>query len=229
MARGLKDLFAEANRRRVFRTTGVYLVAVWGLSQGAAELAPLFGAPAWAVRAFVIGSIAFLPVVVVLAWMFDIGRGGIVRDPEDVLERHPEQPDIANMPTITFAERGAGAVIVRWEDLAGAHARIFHDEIFLGRGNECVVRFYDPLVSRRHARVFFEDDGWHLEDLGSRNGTLVNDEPANHSTLAEESLVRLNESGPVLRIEIIEPGAKESLDGAGHPIERGIAHLRAIR
>ena len=229
MARGLKELVAEANRRRVFRTAGVYLVAVWGVSQGAAEMAPLFGTPDWVVRAFVIGSIAFMPAVVVLAWMFEIGRDGVVRDPQDVPERHSDEPDIADMPTIAFGKQDESAVIVRWEDSAGSHARLFQEEVFLGRGSDCVVRFYDPLVSRQHARLYHEEGGWHLEDLGSRNGTLVNDQPANDSALVGESLVRLNESGPVLRIEVVEPGADVRSDDGGHHIERGVAHLRAIR
>ena len=229
MARGLKDLYAEAKRRRVFRTAGVYLVAVWGISQGAAELAPLFGAPDWLVRAFVIGAIAFLPVVVVLAWMFEIGRGGIVRDPEDLPSSRSEESDISNMPTIAFGVPGAGAVIVRWEDSAGEQARFFTDEVFFGRGNDCLMRFYDPLVSRRHARLFFEDDAWHLEDLGSRNGTIVNGEPAGGAALEGENWMRLNEDGPVLRIEVVEAGTREDLDASGHRIERGVAHLRDFR
>lgn len=232
MARGMKELIAEATRRRVFRTTGVYLVAVWGVSQGVAEMAPLFGAPDWMIRALVIGLLAFLPVVVVLAWKFELGRDGIVRDPQDVLERRPDDSDnagLADMPTIAFGKTDEGAVIVRWQDSTGSHARLFQEEVFLGRGNDCVVRFYDPLVSRRHARLYSEAGRWHLEDLGSRNGTLVNDEPANGSALVGESLVRLNESGPVLRIEVVEPGSDARLDASGLPIERGVAHLRAIR
>ena len=76
--------FAEANRRKVFRTAGMYLVGVWVISQGAVELAPLFGTPAWLLRLLLVAAVAFAPVVVILAWMFDIGRTGIVRDPHDV-------------------------------------------------------------------------------------------------------------------------------------------------
>ena len=46
--------------------------------------------------------------------------------------------------------------------------------MFVGRGHECDVVLDDPLVSRRHAVLFTERDGVLVEDLGSRNGTLVN-------------------------------------------------------
>jgi pSer/pThr/pTyr-binding forkhead associated (FHA) protein len=39
------------------------------------------------------------------------------------------------------------------------------------------VRIDDPRVSRLHARIEMRDDGVYVEDLGSRNGTLVDGEP----------------------------------------------------
>ncbi|MFP6654678.1 MAG: FHA domain-containing protein [Myxococcota bacterium] len=229
MARGLKAFVAEAKRRRVFRTAGVYVVAAWGISQGAAELAPLFGAPDWLVRGIVVGSVLLLPVVIVLAWMFEIGRGGIVRDPEDVLDRRLTESDLSDMPTIARGMIGAAVIIVRWTDKDGEHARLFQDGFFLGRGKDCRVRFYDPLVSRRHARIYFEDGGWRLEDLKSRNGTLVNQQPADGSVLVGESQVRLNEAGPVLRIEVAESGPVEDWTDSDLEIGFGVAHVRAIR
>jgi hypothetical protein len=229
MVSELKALFAEAKRRRVFRTTGVYLVGVWGISQGAAELAPLFGAPDWLVRGFVVGSIVFLPVVIVLAWMFEIGRGGIVRDPEDVSDRRLTESDLSDMPTIVQGMPGAEVIIVRWRDEDGEHASLFQDGFFLGRGKDCRVRFYDPLVSRQHARIYFENDQWCLEDLNSRNGTLVNQQPADGSVLVGESQVRLNEAGPVLRIEVVSPDLTENPAGSDLEIDFGIAHVRAMR
>ncbi len=133
LANGLTRLLNEARRRRVFRTTGVYLVAVWGLSQGAVELAPLFGAPQWMLRALVIGAIALLPVVVALAWMFDIGLKGVVRDPEDIADHSTTELDLANASTIIGADANSGAVIARWKDGGGEHAMLFTEEFFVGR------------------------------------------------------------------------------------------------
>jgi hypothetical protein len=47
-------------------------------------------------------------------------------------------------------------------------------ELLLGRHQSCDVVLSDPRVSRRHARMFFRDGRWLLQDLQSTNGTTVN-------------------------------------------------------
>ena len=226
MGTRLKDLLAEAQRRRVFRTAGVYLVAVWGLSQGAVDLAPLFGAPEWFLRWVVIGAVALLPGVVALAWMFDIGRRGIVRDPRDVEAARRLEHDIADMPTLVAGNEGAGAMVVRWDGASGEDAVTFIEEFFIGRGNDCRVRFYDPLVSRRHARVYREGDAWQIEDLGSRNGTLVDEKRVDHSRLGEKCEVRVNEAGPVLRLESVPAGPETRSALSTISPGRRVGHVR---
>ena len=44
----------------------------------------------------------------------------------------------------------------------------------IGRLPECAVALSDPQVSRHHAEVRPDHDGYRLVDLGSMNGTLVN-------------------------------------------------------
>jgi hypothetical protein len=45
----------------------------------------------------------------------------------------------------------------------------------IGRGSDCQLALDDPLVSRRHATIRLDDDGRAtLEDMGSRNGVLLN-------------------------------------------------------
>ncbi len=45
----------------------------------------------------------------------------------------------------------------------------------LGRAAENAVRVVDETVSAYHARMWYQSGQWWLEDLGSRNGTRVND------------------------------------------------------
>ncbi|MEE4272440.1 MAG: SpoIIE family protein phosphatase [Thermoanaerobaculales bacterium] len=48
------------------------------------------------------------------------------------------------------------------------------EELFVGRSTSCDITIADRYLSRRHARLFSAEDGWKVEDLGSRNGTHVN-------------------------------------------------------
>lgn len=50
-------------------------------------------------------------------------------------------------------------------------------EFLIGRSPSCNLTLEDPLVSRQHARISAEEDVARIEDLGSRNGTMVNGEP----------------------------------------------------
>jgi len=49
-------------------------------------------------------------------------------------------------------------------------------EVTFGRQPTCTVSLPDdPDVSRRHARLIWRDMSWWLEDLGSKNGTFVDE------------------------------------------------------
>ncbi len=49
-------------------------------------------------------------------------------------------------------------------------------EFFVGRSSSCDLALDDALVSRRHAVFRLTNAGLEVEDLGSRNGVLVNEE-----------------------------------------------------
>ena len=47
-------------------------------------------------------------------------------------------------------------------------------EVIIGRSSACKLRLPSKNVSRKHARIFFRNDEYYIEDLGSTNGTYVN-------------------------------------------------------
>lgn len=74
------NLFAEIQRRNVFRMAGLYLVGAWLIVQVAGTVLPMFGAPDWLPRSIVILlAIGFVPSLL-LAWVFELTPDGIRRD-----------------------------------------------------------------------------------------------------------------------------------------------------
>lgn len=59
----------------------------------------------------------------------------------------------------------------------------------IGRGANCEIMLTDPVSSRFHAVVYFDDGNWHLRDTSSRNGTHVNGQKTDHARLLNRSIV----------------------------------------
>jgi tetratricopeptide (TPR) repeat protein len=74
-----KAFFGELKRRNVYKVAVAYFVAGWALSQGIAQVFPVFDVPNWAIRAIALLIIVGLPIALVLAWMFEFTPHGIKR------------------------------------------------------------------------------------------------------------------------------------------------------
>jgi TolB-like protein/Flp pilus assembly protein TadD len=75
----MNDFFAELKRRNVYKVALAYIVAGWALSQGIAQVLPVFNVPNWIIRLIVLLVIIGLPIALALAWMFEITPQGIKR------------------------------------------------------------------------------------------------------------------------------------------------------
>jgi hypothetical protein len=93
------------------------------------------------------------------------------------------EPEPAPAPSAA----GGEAVIVLLEEGHEARTYQLHKQsVVIGRLPECDIVISDPGASRRHATITREDGGEYvLTDLGSTNGTIVNDEPVGEHVLSD--------------------------------------------
>ncbi len=46
--------------------------------------------------------------------------------------------------------------------------------IVIGRASGCTIQIDDFYLSGQHVQLWYEDEEWHIQDMGSTNGTYIN-------------------------------------------------------
>jgi len=77
-----KTFFGELKRRNVYKVAVAYIVAGWALSQGIAQVFPVFDVPNWVVRLIVFLIVIGFPIALIFAWAFEITPEGLKRAEE---------------------------------------------------------------------------------------------------------------------------------------------------
>jgi two-component system, cell cycle response regulator len=78
-----------------------------------------------------------------------------------------------------------GAELGKRYELAGSR------EVIIGRGGDCDIQVDRDSVSRRHAKVSRSGTGWQVQDLGSTNGSYVNDAQITQYGLRDGDLLKI--------------------------------------
>lgn len=98
-----------------------------------------------------------------------------------------------------LADRASGAmdeaphnILLTGGPLVGTVMPLTGSPLIIGRSPASTLVLEDEYASSRHARLAPSNEGWWIEDLGSRNGTFVDDE-----RLSEPRLLK---AGDVVRI-----------------------------
>lgn len=98
-------------------------------------------------------------------------------------------------------------VVVQEGQLAGKRWPLNKPEFVIGRGEDCDIVLPDRQVSRRHLRVVRDEDGFSVEDLGSKNGTYVNGAPVRASLHLQDG----DEIQVALSVRLLFVGAEATL------------------
>lgn len=74
----MKKFIRELRRREVFRTAGLYIGIGWILIEAVSVVGPIFDVPDWILQFLVIAVMVGFPVMLVLAWVYDVSDKGVI-------------------------------------------------------------------------------------------------------------------------------------------------------
>ena len=94
----------------------------------------------------------------------------------------------------------AGATRLALATAAGVVAAGSRQRLVLGRAPGCEVVLTGQHVSRRHAALVRRQDGWWVEDLGSRNGTFCGGERLSQRRLVNGDVLLLGDEAVRCRL-----------------------------
>src|SRR5512136_2230420 len=107
-----------------------------------------------------------------------------------------------------FMQESAVPILVVQEgQLAGKRWSLNKSEFVVGRGEDCEVVLPDRQVSRRHFRIVRDENGYSVEDLGSKNGTYVNGAAVRGSVQLQDG----DEIQVALSVRLLFVGAEATL------------------
>ncbi len=118
--------------------------------------------------------------------------------------RSREHTVILNPGTGTGEFRGASGTGLSLEVLMGSEqGQLFNigaEGATLGRAQGNSIVFNDSTVSSRHARIYWSDGQFYIEDLGSLNGVFVNGQKVTLSRVEQGSTFKLGSNEGVFRL-----------------------------
>lgn len=97
----MRKFILELRRREVFRTAGLYVGICWISIEVASVVLPTFDAPEWVLQALIIAVSIGFPVMLVLAWIYDVSSKGIV-----------VQPDATDTVVVPFGDRKGDFIVI---------------------------------------------------------------------------------------------------------------------
>ena len=117
-----------------------------------------------------------------LLWVARSARRDLRAGTVSVAREHPAPADATGMHSastlgsVDFAHHAPRLVVER---APGHESGMIYDldgDLVLGRGDRAEIRLEDPFASSRHARIYEQGNSVVVEDLGSTNGTYLNEE-----------------------------------------------------
>jgi adenylate cyclase len=107
----LATIVSELRRRHVVKAVLIYAITAWIVVQVAATVAPLLNLPSWSATLVLFIAILGFPLMLVMAWVYDVTPSGVVATPAatdtiTVPEPTAEPRSIAVLPFVDMSPAG---------------------------------------------------------------------------------------------------------------------------
>jgi hypothetical protein len=115
------------------------------------------------------------------------GDATVLEDDDDKtrLDTEGTQP-VEKAPTFF-----AWLVFTDEDGLPSRDVRLLKEKSIIGKGDEADIRVSDDFTSKLHALIYREKDEFYLSDLGSTNGTFLNDQKVMKEELKDGDRIRI--------------------------------------
>ena len=120
-----------------------------------------------------------------------------------------EEPAETTLTGLEALSAGQALLVVKRGPNAGSRFQLDKEMVDAGRHPESDIFLDDVTVSRRHAEFRRVGNGYEVSDVGSLNGTYVNREPIESSTLSNGDEVRIGK----FRLVFLSGGTPEDTAG----------------
>lgn len=73
----------------------------------------------------------------------------------------------------------------------------------IGRSQNCELQLADELVSREHLQIYWKEGQWWIQDLGSLNGTYLNNVLIHELPLTNKMTLELGSGGASIQLQVV--------------------------
>ena len=156
-----KNFFTELKRRKVYSVAVTYAIVGWLLIQVVTQVFPPFEIPNWAERLVIISIVIGFPLALVLAWLFDFTRHGIIRTEELSSEGRVEISPPANSTEKSIA-------VLPFKDLSLAKDHAYFSEGIAEELLGALAKVDGLRVAARRSSFWFKDKEAELSEIAAK-------------------------------------------------------------
>lgn len=165
MFQAVARFWSELRRRRVIKTTLAYLVGAWLIIEASSVVFPALLLPEWSVRIVIVLAILALPLVIVLAWVFDIERKREALTGLAIVET----ADLAERPPVLDSAIASVAVLPL-EDLSADGDQKYLADGIAAELHIALARVHRVRVAARTSAMVFRDSQLDVREIANRLG-----------------------------------------------------------